>query len=177
MASLEASVAESVMRSIREVLRTAIACEPTQADFRLPRSFLLPQRQPGGRYGLPVAPIEITERRAFSRAIASGRALTESHRTVARPRRYARFGMDQDRTMSSKPTGLAAFTNKTAAAAPAPAKGVNKRAEGDTVALTVRLPRSEWVRHQLGVSESVSLQTLAIRRFDKVFAEQGLHTS
>lgn len=29
------------------------------------------------RYGLPVAPVEITERRAFSRAIASGRSVTE----------------------------------------------------------------------------------------------------
>jgi chromosome partitioning protein len=29
------------------------------------------------QYGLPVAPIEVTERRAFSRAIASGRAVTE----------------------------------------------------------------------------------------------------
>jgi hypothetical protein len=77
--------------------------------------------------------------------------------------------------MSTKPTGLAAFTSKTAPAAPARAKGVKKRAEGDTVALTVRLPRSEWVRlHQLAISESVSLQTLAIRGFDKVFAEQGL---
>jgi chromosome partitioning protein len=30
-----------------------------------------------GGYGLPVAPVEITERRAFSRAIAMGRAVTE----------------------------------------------------------------------------------------------------
>jgi chromosome partitioning protein len=30
-----------------------------------------------GDYGLPVAPAEITERRAFSRAIATGRAVTE----------------------------------------------------------------------------------------------------
>ncbi|HEX5324760.1 MAG TPA: hypothetical protein VFW40_13310, partial [Capsulimonadaceae bacterium] len=29
------------------------------------------------RYGLPVAPLEIAERRAFARAIASGRAVTE----------------------------------------------------------------------------------------------------
>jgi chromosome partitioning protein len=29
------------------------------------------------RYGLPVAPVEITERRAFARAIATGRAVTE----------------------------------------------------------------------------------------------------
>ena len=28
-------------------------------------------------YGLPIAPMEITERRAFARAVASGRAVTE----------------------------------------------------------------------------------------------------
>jgi len=28
-------------------------------------------------YGLPIAPVEITDRRAFSRAVASGRAVTE----------------------------------------------------------------------------------------------------
>jgi hypothetical protein len=83
--------------------------------------------------------------------------------------------------MSTKPTGLAAFTRKGAADAepanPPQAKkgGARKRAQGDTVALTVRLPRAEWARlHQLAVSEGVSLQTLAIRGFDKVFTEQGL---
>jgi hypothetical protein len=79
--------------------------------------------------------------------------------------------------MSTKPTGLAAFTRKGAGSGePAPqAKGARKRAQGDTVALTVRLPRAEWARlHQLAVSEGVSLQTLAIRGFDKVFTEQGL---
>jgi chromosome partitioning protein len=28
-------------------------------------------------FGLPVAPVEITDRRAFARAVASGRAVTE----------------------------------------------------------------------------------------------------
>jgi formamidopyrimidine-DNA glycosylase len=48
--SLDAAETRSLMRSIKYVLRTAIACDPTQADFRerLPRGFLLPQRQPGG---------------------------------------------------------------------------------------------------------------------------------
>jgi formamidopyrimidine-DNA glycosylase len=48
------------MRSIRHVLRTAIACDPTQADFRerLPRSFLLPQRQPGGHCPRDETPLE-----------------------------------------------------------------------------------------------------------------------
>jgi len=79
--------------------------------------------------------------------------------------------------MSTKPTGLAAFTRKGAApAGPAPqAKGARKRAQGDTVALTVRLPRAEWARlHQLAVSEGTSLQTLAIRGLSQVFVDQGL---
>jgi hypothetical protein len=82
--------------------------------------------------------------------------------------------------MSSKPTGLAAFNRKgvTPDERPSPrveAQGARKRAQGEIVALTVRLPRSEWARlHQLAVSEGVSLQTLAIRGFDKVFADQGL---
>ena len=50
-----------------------------------------------------------------------------------------------------------------------------KRAQGETVALTVRLPRAEWARlHQLAVAEGVSLQTLAIMGLSKVFAEHGL---
>jgi hypothetical protein len=78
--------------------------------------------------------------------------------------------------MSTKPTGLAAFTRKGATPEqPAEAQGARKRAQGETVALTVRLPRAEWARlHQLAVSEGVSLQTLAIRGFDKVFADHGL---
>jgi hypothetical protein len=84
--------------------------------------------------------------------------------------------MDQDTAMSTKPTGLAAFTRKgTQAEKPAEAQGVRKRAQGDTVALTVRLPRAEWVRlSNLAMTEGVSLQTLAIRGFDKVFADHGL---
>jgi formamidopyrimidine-DNA glycosylase len=58
--SLEASETRSLMQSIRHVLRTAIACDPTQADFRerLPRSFLLPQRQPGGHCPRDDTPLE-----------------------------------------------------------------------------------------------------------------------
>ena len=81
--------------------------------------------------------------------------------------------------MSAKPTGLAAFTrNRGVGAAEVsddkPA-AVRKRAQGETVALTVRLPRAEWARlHQLAGAEGVSLQTLAIMGLSKVFAEHGL---
>jgi formamidopyrimidine-DNA glycosylase len=58
--SLDAAETRSLMRSIRHVLCTAIACDPTQPRFRerLPRSFLLPQRQPGGRCPRDETPLE-----------------------------------------------------------------------------------------------------------------------
>ena len=44
-----------------------------------------------------------------------------------------------------------------------------------TVALTVRIPRSEWERlHGLAISEGVSLQSIAIRGLSRIFADKGL---
>jgi hypothetical protein len=83
--------------------------------------------------------------------------------------------------MSAKPTGLAAFTRKSAPVAPAEqvqeeaASDARRRGKKEIVALTVRLHRSEWERlHQLAVSEGVSIQTLAMKGFDRVFSEKGL---
>lgn len=78
--------------------------------------------------------------------------------------------------MSTKPTGLSAFTRKAAATKqPDTPPAGRKRAQGDTVALTVRLPRAEWARlHQLAVAQSTSLQALAIEGFNAVLAKQGL---
>lgn len=80
--------------------------------------------------------------------------------------------------MSAKPTGLAAFTKNRIPDAQEDlmsGKGGRKRAQGETVALTVRIPRSEWMRlHQLAASEGVSLQALALDGLSKVFAEHGL---
>lgn len=81
--------------------------------------------------------------------------------------------------MSKKPTGLAAFTGKKQEAqgedAPMPARRGRKRAQGEMVALTVRIPRADWARlHQLAVSEGVSLQTLAIEGLSKIFEAHGL---
>lgn len=81
--------------------------------------------------------------------------------------------------MSAKRTGLAAFTRNrgtgTAEGSDDKPATARKRAQGETVALTVRLPRAEWARlHQLAVAEGVSLQTLAIMGLSKVFAEHGL---
>jgi hypothetical protein len=82
---------------------------------------------------------------------------------------------------TSKSTGLAAFTRKSApvavredaAAAAEPTE--RKRGKGDVVALTVRLSRADWERlHQLAVGEGTSIQQLALRGFSKLFAEKGL---
>jgi hypothetical protein len=83
--------------------------------------------------------------------------------------------------MTTKPTGLAAFTRKGGRQSEQPSEAAGKRkkkaprGQGETVALTVRIPRAEWARlHQLAVSEGVSLQALALQGIDKVFAEHGL---
>ncbi len=78
-----------------------------------------------------------------------------------------------------KSTGLSAFTQKgRSAVVQATEVSVTterKRGKRDVVALTVRLPRSEWQRlHQLAVSEGVSIQTLAVKGFNSVFSEKGL---
>ncbi len=88
----------------------------------------------------------------------------------------------------SKPTGLAAFTRKPSPASPVDPEtnkstptaaetepGPRMRGKGATVALTVRLTRSQWERlHQLAVSEGVSIQQLAVRGLSHVFGERGL---
>jgi hypothetical protein len=82
--------------------------------------------------------------------------------------------------LSKKPTGLAAFTSKPMAEAAAAAEektpGAKKRrGEGETVALTVRLSKADWMRlHQLAMAEGVSLQNLALTGFSKVLADHGL---
>lgn len=85
--------------------------------------------------------------------------------------------------MSAKPTGLAAFTRKSVPTAPVVAveeatpqsNEIRQRGKKEVVALTVRLPRSEWERlHQLAVSEGKSIQAIAIQGFNKVFSDKGL---
>jgi hypothetical protein len=86
--------------------------------------------------------------------------------------------------MAEKATGLAAFTQKKlpqaenvplegdAAAPPARRR---RRGTHQVVALSVRLPRAGWERlHQLAISEGESIQTLAVRGLNKIFAEKGL---
>ena len=83
--------------------------------------------------------------------------------------------------MSKKPRGLAAFTTKGAPVSSVPTAhsaggdGKRSRGQGETVALTVRVSRSDWTRlHQLALSEGVSLQTLAMRGFSRELEAHGL---
>jgi len=81
--------------------------------------------------------------------------------------------------MGSKPTGLAAFTQRNAPALSGdeqkPSARTRRRGRGTTVALTVRLSRQDWERlHQLAVSEGTSIQQLAVAGLSKVFASKGL---
>ena len=75
--------------------------------------------------------------------------------------------------MTSKPLGLAAFTQRPSAEESLPA-AEKTRGKGSTVALTVRIPRSDWERlHGLAISEGVSLQSIAIRGLSRNLRRQG----
>lgn len=79
--------------------------------------------------------------------------------------------------MSTSKTGLSAFTSKAAdktkTVESQPTE--RKRGIGETVALSVRVKRSDWERiHQLAVSEGMSINSLAILGFSKIFDEKGM---
>ena len=84
--------------------------------------------------------------------------------------------------MSTKVTGLAAFTKRgtvqpvaSETGAGEPVDTGRQRAKKDVVSLTVRLQRSEWERlHQFAVSEGMSIQSLAMRGLNRVFTDKGL---
>jgi hypothetical protein len=87
--------------------------------------------------------------------------------------------------MTSKSTGLAAFTRKNTAvqsepvSAPAtptaPVLGTRRRGKGEIVSLTVRLRRADWERlHQLATAEGTSIQQLAVQGLSRIFIERGL---
>ena len=68
LAAVEGSVRIVQAAKARAVLVLS-ACPPRAPEVAKARDAL-------ATYGLPVAPVEITERRAFSRAVATGRAVT-----------------------------------------------------------------------------------------------------
>lgn len=93
--------------------------------------------------------------------------------------------------MSKKPTGLAAFTRPKAVPAPqdnsAPAASPSevaettaprprrKRGSGETVALTVKVRRTDWQRlRQLADAEGTTIQAMAEAGFSAVLARYGL---
>ena len=73
---------------------------------------------------------------------------------------------------------LAQYISKGAAApetARTPPEPVRRRGRGETVAITLRLSRSQWERvHQLAVSEGVSIQHLSLLGLSNLFKEKGL---
>jgi hypothetical protein len=82
-------------------------------------------------------------------------------------------------------SALAAFSTKRAVPVPepvaAPPEVVRakrpraKRALGDTVALTVRVEKADWVRlHQLAIAKGETLQTLTLMGFSRLFEAEGL---
>jgi chromosome partitioning protein len=72
--AFDLAAAEAAVRIVRAAKARAVfvlsAC-----PFRAPE--IAETREALGEHGLPVAPVEITERRAFARAVATGRAVTE----------------------------------------------------------------------------------------------------
>lgn len=93
--------------------------------------------------------------------------------------------------MTKKATGLAAFTRPKAAAiplddpasAPIPVEMMDvaapiprrKRGGGETVALTVKVRRTDWQRlRQLADAEGTTIQAMAEAGFSAVLAQYGL---
>ncbi|MFT8555449.1 MAG: hypothetical protein ABF697_09090 [Zymomonas mobilis] len=89
--------------------------------------------------------------------------------------------------MAKKPTGLAAFSRPKTATHPlteepsftienqtafSPRK---KRGSGDTVALTVKVRRTDWQRlRQLADAEGTTIQAMAEAGFSAILAQHGL---
>lgn len=75
--AFDLAAAEGAVRIVKAAGARAVfvlsAC-----PFRAPE--IAETREALGEHGLPVAPMEITERRAFARAVATGRAVTEFER-------------------------------------------------------------------------------------------------
>lgn len=72
--ALDLAAVDSAVKIVTAAKRPSVfvlsACPPRAPEVEETRTVLT-------EYGLPVAPISITDRRAFARAVASGRAVTE----------------------------------------------------------------------------------------------------
>jgi chromosome partitioning protein len=72
--AFDIAAAEGAVRIVRAA-KTPAVFVLSACPFRAPE--IAEARQVLAGYGLPVSPVEITDRRAFSRALATGRAVTE----------------------------------------------------------------------------------------------------
>lgn len=77
---------------------------------------------------------------------------------------------------TSKPSALEKYVKAAQSEQATPTTPpVRRRGRGESVALTVRLSRSQWERvHQLAIAEGVSIQHLAVVGLSKIFKEKGL---
>jgi hypothetical protein len=74
-----------------------------------------------------------------------------------------------------KKNQLQAFTQKHSNRIAPPAAGQRTRGRGANVAITVRLPKHEWIRLQtVAMSEGTSLQALALTGFNLALKAKGL---
>jgi hypothetical protein len=77
-------------------------------------------------------------------------------------------------TKTGKGTGLSAFNKRPAEVEPATTNG-KSRGAGDSVAITVRLSKANWIRlRNVVMDEGVSLQELAVRGFNRELKAKGL---
>jgi hypothetical protein len=95
--------------------------------------------------------------------------MAKTTKTAGKPRQtglaaYAKA--QQRRETNERPT-----TTRAAPTSPT----TRRRGTGETVALTVRIPRDDWQRlHQLATAQGVSLQHLMLRGLSSVFTDEGL---
>ncbi len=81
-----------------------------------------------------------------------------------------------DKMKTKKPNNLAMFNQKAKAASAEPARiaGKRQRGNGETVAITVRLPKDAWMKLQMfAMSEGTSLQSLAVSGFNRELTAGG----
>lgn len=78
-------------------------------------------------------------------------------------------------TTKTKKGGLAAFSQKTTKAEVAVNQDRVRRGQGDTVAITVRLSKDQWMKlRQFAMSEGETLQTVAMNGFNRELAAKGM---
>lgn len=78
-------------------------------------------------------------------------------------------------TKTEKRGGLAAFSSKRAAAEPVTNTERIRRGSGDSVAITVRMSKDNWMKmRQFAMHEGETLQTIAMNAFNRELAAKGL---